>query len=674
MPHYNHRTFDLNDESVLLQLELESAYPQEPRLLLRTDDDQQEQPLIFEQQTNGHDDFSIRVNASGPFEYALRVNRPDQSWWITPKGEEHDGHPHNWFRYVPQCEIAAGRPQPDDDSWPPDERKSSSALVTPDWVRDAVFYQIFIDRFARSEADGIVPNAQPWGTHPTNVNFMGGNLRGILDRLDYLVGLGITALYFTPIFEGPSNHKYDTTDYFAVDPQFGDLRTLQELVDTCHARGLRVILDGVFNHCSEQHPFFLDVKRHGRQSRYFDWFHIRNWPIPDRCNDIEVQNWYECWWGFHTLPKFNHYNPQVEEYFLKVATHWLQEADIDGWRLDVPNEVTSGFWPKFRRAVKAVKPDAHIVGEIWDDASPWLQGDQFDAVMNYRFQKALLSYFAEGHPDAHSFDQTLNRLLRDYPEQATNVMLNLLGSHDTARPMTIVAKHNGGANAHAFESLKLMIAMQFTWAGAPCIFYGDEIGMEGDKDPDCRRCYPWNWERNDAAAGERAELLAYYKKLIAIRKDNPALRHGRFRTLQADSQFYAFERRTHDNRCIVAMNQDNHERTLRLPRLVATDLLGGQPIEHDQVSVPAHRAAIVRITTPPTVAPAILDVLVDSELIDTNMIDSRPGPLEAQPCVIESALVPAEQPCQIPRRLGFRKRPSWQGALRRGFKRRATQA
>jgi len=294
--------------------------------------------------------------------------------------------------------------------------------------------------------------------------------------------------------------------------------------------------------------------------------------------------------------------------------------------------------------------------------------------MNYRFQKALLSHFAEGHPDARAFDQTLNRLLRDYPEPATNAMLNLLGSHDTARPMTIVAKHNGGANAHAFESLKLMIAMQFTWAGAPCIFYGDEIGMEGDKDPDCRRCYPWNWERNDNAGGERAELLAYYKKIIAIRKDNPALRNGQFRKLQTDSQFYAFERRTHENHCIVAINQGNHARTLQLPRLLAADLLGGQPIENDQLSVPAHRAAIVRITAPPTSAPAIQDGVVDSELIDTDVFDSESEPSEAQLCMIESVLVPAEQPCQIPRRLGFRKRPFWQHALHLGFKRRATQS
>lgn len=673
MPHYNHETLDLDGQSVLLKLALESEYPQEPRLLLRTDDDQRGRPLSFEQITNGYDDFSIRVNASIPFEYALRVSRSDQSWWITPKGEEHDGRPHNWFRYVPLGGPTSGRPHAEYDFGPLEARKPSSALITPDWVRDAVFYQIFIDRFARSKVDGFLPSAQPWGTRPTNVSVMGGNLRGILEQLDYLTDMGVTALYLTPLFAAPSNHKYDTTDYFTVDPQFGDLQILQELVGACHARGLRVILDGVFNHCSDQHPFFLDVKRHGRQSRYWDWFHVRNWPIPEHCNDGEAKDWYDCWWGFHSLPKFNHDNPEVEEYFLKVATHWMQVADIDGWRLDVPNEVTAHFWPKFRRAVKAVKPDAYIVGEIWDDGTPWLQGDMFDAVMNYRFQRALLDHFAEGRPDTYAFDQALNQLLRDYPEPATNVMLNLLGSHDTARPMTIVAKHNGGADAHAFESLKLMVAMQFAWPGAPCIYYGDEIGMEGDKDPDCRQCYPWNWELSDPAGGERAELLAYYKRLIAIRKDNPALRHGRFRTLQTDAQFYVFERRTEDNRCIVAINQGNHERSIQLPRVTATDLLRGQLIDGDRIAVPAHRAVIVRILAPSLVESSVFDVLVDGVPTNTDGIELENESVESIAWVNASTMVPEALPSPTSRRPIFRKRPAWQRALHWGFKRHAPE-
>jgi len=679
MPNYNHRTLDLNNEHILLKLELESAYPQDPRVVLRSAAGQQELRLSFEHQTEGRDAFSIELDAAAPFEYALRINRPDQTWWITPKGEEHDWHPHNWFRHAPNGETIACRPQPDDDSWLLQQPKSSSTLVTPDWAREAVFYQIFVDRFARSNVDGTTSNAQPWGTHPTNFNFMGGNLAGIIERLDYLAELGITALYLTPVFESPSNHKYDTTNYFAVDPRFGDLKTLQRLVAACHARGLRIILDGVFNHCSNQHPFFVDVKRHGRQSRYWDWFHIRNWPIPDHCNDGEALHWYDCWWGFHSLPKFNHHNPEVEEYFLKVASYWMQTADTDGWRLDVPNEVTSGFWPKFRRVVKAVKPDAYIVGEIWQDASQWLQGDQFDAVMNYRLRRALLLHFAEGHPDAYLLDQTLNGLLRDYPEPATNVMLNLLGSHDTARPLTVAARHNGGAGAHAFQSLKLMVAMQFTWPGAPCVYYGDEIGMEGGKDPDCRRCYPWDWAQNDDARHERAELLAHYKRLIAIRKGNPALRHGRFRTLRVESRFYAFERRTEDSRCIVIVNQSDQERTFHLPGSAATELLGDLPIEGNDIAVPAGRAAIVRIASPQAAAPAVLDIVVGWEPVAAEpMTAERTAPELELPAternLMASGTVPEILPYRLRGVLTLRKRPLWNRALYRGFKGRVTKS
>ena len=585
---------------IALKLELQPEYPQQPSLLMRGNGSEQEQPLKFLEQADGYDYFTIELTTPQPFEYALHVTTPGQIRWITPKGEEHDRLPHNWFRYPPQSRapLTTGQAAPNLGKLPiRDESPPRQLFETPAWVRNAVFYQIFVERFARGEPARDPLGVQPWGSPPTNGNFMGGNLQGILDRLDYLTDLGITALYLTPIFHSPSNHKYDTQDYFMVDPQFGDLELLRQLVDACHQRGLRVVLDGVFNHCSDQNPFFLDVKRYGPQSRYWNWFHIRNWPFPDHFgNHDEVLQWYDCWWGFHTLPKLNYHHPEVEEYFLNVATYWLREAGVDGWRLDVPNEVIQSFWPKFRRAVKAVNPNAYIVGEIWDDASSWLQGDQFDAVMNYRFQKALMGYFAEEQMDTHAFDHTLRYLLQDYPEPATAVMLNLLGSHDTARPMTVVHRRDEGS--HALESLKLMAAMQFTCTGAPCIYYGDEIGMEGDKDPDCRRCYPWDWEQQAEKRGQRSELLDYYKKLIAVRKDNPALRHGVFHTLEADPhhQFYAFERHSPDNHCIVALNRSDHDHALPLsPDLLATELLSNHPIRDDHVTVPARQAIIVHL-------------------------------------------------------------------------------
>ena len=448
------------------------------------------------------------------------------------------------------------------------------------WVRDAVFYQIFPDRFCNGDRDNDPPGTEPWGTAPTFRTFMGGDLDGVLDQLDYLSELGITAIYLTPIFKSASNHKYDTIDYFTVDPHFGDTATLRKLVDTCHDRGIHVILDAVFNHCSNQHPFFVDVCKHGKDSRYWDWFHIKQWPIPDRfAKHKEALEFYECWWGHYTLPQLNYRNPEVEKYFLHVAQHWLREANVDGWRLDVPNEVIQSFWPKFRRAVKEVNPKAYIVGEIWEDATSWLQGDQFDAVMNYRFQKTLLGYFADNSLTTTQLDHTLRQIMLDYPEQATAVMLNLLGSHDTARPMTVAAGN--------VESLKLMATLQFTFEGAPCIYYGDEIGMEGGKDPDCRRCYPWHKPET-----HNRSLFDYFRKLIAIRKANPSLRAGTFRPLVVDDerQLYVFERRSDGNHCIVALNRSTQAHAISLPAAGKELLSGGTPTR-----VPARQAIIVRI-------------------------------------------------------------------------------
>jgi cyclomaltodextrinase / maltogenic alpha-amylase / neopullulanase len=470
---------------------------------------------------------------------------------------------------------------------------STITFETPAWVRDAVFYQIFPDRFCNGSAVASPPNVEPWGSPPTARNFMGGHLAGILGKLDYLSDLGVTALYLTPVFESTSNHKYDTVDYFKVDPHFGDLALLRALVHECHCRGIRVILDAVFNHCSNVHPYFLDVKKKGRKSLYWEWFYINKWPIPDHFpKHKDALEWYECWWGYHTLPKLNYHNPEVEKYFLHVAEYWLREAHTDGWRLDVPNEVVQSFWPKFRDVVKRTNPEAYIVGEIWDDATPWLQGDQFDAVMNYRFQKALLGYFAEHTMDTTTFDATLRKLMWDYPPPATAVMLNLLGSHDTSRPMT-VAMERGKSPARALESLKLMAAMQFTFEGAPCIYYGDEIGMEGGKDPDCRRCYPWHMPEQ-----QNRELLAYYKKLIAIRKANPALRAGSFHPFVVDNEreVYAFERGYNGNECIVALNRSPHSHVIHLPRpVIATNLLTGHEFRSDKLTIAPCHSVILRL-------------------------------------------------------------------------------
>ncbi len=573
--------------TVVFELRLSPAFPQWPSLLLRGPEGEREHPLQFLSQEEGQDFFAAELNLRLPVEYALRVASPGERCWITPKGEEHDYRPHNWFRYEPQGSMPAPArlrtPRP-------------ASFSTPAWVHDAVFYQIFVDRFARGEPARDHPRLQPWCTPPSHGSFTGGNLRGVMDRLAYLTDLGVTAIYFTPIFQSPSNHRYDIVDYYQVDPHVGDLALLRKLVEACHQRGIRVILDGVFNHCSEKHPFFVDVKRNGPLSRYWHWFHIHQWPIPDSfggCGDALC--WYDCWWGFGGMPKLNYHNPEVERYFLEVASYWIREAGVDGWRLDVPNEIIDSFWPKFRREVKAANPDAYIVGEIWNDPAHWLDGDRFDAVMNYPFRKALLECFAEERMDMGTLGRHLQDMIGRHPEPANFAMLNVLASHDTERPMTLALRSGG---RRALESLKLMTALQFTWPGAPCIFYGDEIGLEGNKDPDCRRCYPWDWEQREEERRWRLQVLQHYRKLISIRAANPALRTGSFQQLAADSgrQLYAFERRCKENHCIVALNRSSCDQALPLPfQVKGTELLREETVSGSRLMVSARQAAIVRV-------------------------------------------------------------------------------
>lgn len=576
---------------MLFTAELDSCFPQEVALVSRGRAPSPERAMSFSHQANGHDVFSVTAAIPELLEYALRVRGSSGAYWITPKGEEHGDLPHNWFICDPQTCGPAAVASADyritalaSFAEPP-----SPVLQIPEWVRDAVFYEIFPERFAHGEWSRDPSVLEKWGSKPGLQNFMGGNLQGIIDHLGYLTDLGVTAIYIAPIFASPSNHKYDTTDYFQVDPCFGDINLLRELVEQCHKRGLRVILDGVFNHCSVEHPFFLDVKRKGRESRYWNWFQVRRWPIPESFSgDMQASEWYDCWWGHYSLPKFNHKEPEVEKYFLNVATYWLNCTGIDGWRLDVPNEVVPSFWPKFRRAVKAANPEAYILGEIWDDPSAWLQGDKFDGVMNYQFQKALLSYFADEEMNTPALDRTLRELLGSCPNGSIFGMLNLIDSHDTVRASTRVLAGNGAKRK--LETLKLMASLQFTYPGVPCIYYGDEIGLEGEKDPDSRRCYPWGWDHKDE--GWRQELLNHYKKLIAIRKKNASLRHGDFRTIEAGARrdLYVFERSFHGNLCIIAINRSDEHQILALPKSVhTTDLLSGLKVEDDLVIVRARQ-------------------------------------------------------------------------------------
>ncbi len=429
----------------------------------------------------------------------------------------------------------------------------TSQVKTPEWVKDAIFYQIFPDRFASSANVDKPHNLEPWETPPSTFGFKGGDLLGIVEHLDYLVDLGINAIYLNPIFQSTANHRYHTHDYYQVDPILGGNAAFKALLDTAHTRGIRVVIDGVFNHASRGFYQFNHTLENGKASPYLDWFIFHSLP-PNAYNGTPN---YEAWWNLPDLPKFNHTNPQVREFVLRVAEHWVREG-IDGWRLDVPGEIDDDeFWREFRRRVKGANPDAYIVGEIWQRGDRWLAGDQFDAVMNYQFLRACLSFFVDQTTvnrdllqehsygdakaiDAAEFARTLEEMLNWYPQEIAHAQMNLLDSHDTARFLTIA---HGDTTA-----LRLALLMLFTYPGAPTIYYGDEIAMEGRLDPDNRRAMVWDPGRVNR------EMRDYTKRLTTLRKKYTALRRGTFANLHAEGKVYAFARQHENETIIVALN------------------------------------------------------------------------------------------------------------------------
>ncbi|GGK11792.1 neopullulanase [Caldalkalibacillus thermarum] len=410
---------------------------------------------------------------------------------------------------------------------------------SPQWVKEAVFYQIFPERFANGDPHNDPENVEPWGGKPKPDNFFGGDLQGVIDHLDYLSKLGITAIYFTPIFEAPSNHKYDTIDYFKVDPHFGDIKLLKKLVELCHKRGIRVMLDAVFNHAGYYFPPFQDVLKNQEKSKYKDWFHIREFPL----KTDPIPN-FDTFAFTPLMPKLNTEHPEVKAYLLKVAKFWIEEVGIDGWRLDVANEVDHQFWREFRQVVKAVKPDAYILGEVWHQALPWLQGDQFDATMNYPLRESVLNFFCKEKISARQFVEEISHLLGIYPLTVNQVQFNLLGSHDTPRLLTVCKEDK--------RKLKLAVTFLMTYMGVPCIYYGDEIGMTGEGDPDCRKPMIWEKDKQDL------ELFRFYQQLIQLRKRYRALRDGSFQfiNLHSEQNIVAYQRQDEANRLLVFLNNE----------------------------------------------------------------------------------------------------------------------
>ena len=438
-------------------------------------------------------------------------------------------------------------------------------MHTPDWVKHAVFYQIFPDRFVRSgevkHQEAVQLNS--WGTPPEEQGFQGGDLYGVINRLDYLEELGVTALYLNPIFESAANHRYHTYDYYEVDPLLGGNEAFRALLDAAHARNMRVVLDGVFNHASRGFWPLHHVLENGKDSPYVDWFVIRDWPLRPYAPDPDTPHNYAAWAGIPALPEFDTTNPEVRSFLLDVAEYWI-DFGIDGWRLDVPDEIEAkGFWEKFRTVVKRVNPEAYLVGELWGTSPSWLQGDRFDGVMNYPLLGPTLSFFGAGslrdyskahltfEPiDADAFADKIEGLLALYDWEATCAQLNLLDSHDMARALWIL-----GENTAALRQAVLFL---MTMPGAPCIYYGDEIGLSAAGDPHCREAFPRDEDDWDT------DLLSFYRAATTLRHRHEVLRTGHVDVLQATGRTLVVRRTLDDQTALVAFNAGSTAATIEI--------------------------------------------------------------------------------------------------------------
>lgn len=484
-------------------------------------------------------------------------------------------------------------------------RNEIKYFESPEWAKNGIIYQIFTDRFRNGDPDndqdfkefyyngvrnlpetgktngeyfhfvhdwydvkGLSKSPYRTDGKPDYFSFYGGDIKGVMEKLIYLSDLGITIIYFNPLNEARSNHKYDPVDYKRIDPHFADEKTFKKFVKKAHSLGIRIIVDMAFNHTGNYNLQFLDTVKKGPASRYWNWFEWRKWPLPEAGAPTPC-SYYDCWWGFPIHPTLNYDlsrpndkendvvnisnaipNMAVVHYVLDAARYWL-DLGIDGFRLDVPNEVPFWMWEKFCKAVKLKKPDALIIGEIWGNAIKWIGPQYFHSTMNYKyFRDPVLSFFARRTIDAERFDKELAPGRCIYPEESVFAMMNLAGSHDTERIRTM----SGGD----IKKVLLIALFEATYVGIPHVYYGDEVGLEGGKDPDNRRTFPWNWERYVS----RRNIHEFYRRVFKIRKKYSALRTGEYRTVLAKGNLFAFERKDDKNKILIILNNEDEECTV----------------------------------------------------------------------------------------------------------------
>lgn len=388
----------------------------------------------------------------------------------------------------------------------------SDVIAPPDWVRDTVWYQIMPDRFARSSDAPSDPKFRRWGdfSDPHFGDLYGGNLRGIRERLPYLRQLGVSGIYLTPIFLSNSNHKYNTFDYYKVDPDFGTEQDLRELVQSAHDLGMRIMLDAVFNHCGTEFFAWKDVCEKGRDSQYFDWFFIN-------CDDFVKDDFSVADGRFYTfsfwagMPKLNTNNPEVQRYFTDLCVHWVGDLDIDGIRFDVGDEISHSFLRRVNAAVKAKKPEIFLLGEIWFDSIGWLGGCEYDSVMNYPFTGGVGDFWRDREMTARDFMHRLNFCRSLYPRQINEAIFSFLDTHDTARVRESCQNQ---------DEMLQKLAILLTMAGTPCLYYGTEIAMKGTHTPYNRSTMPWD----EIDAGKFDRFKSKVGALVHVRNTQPDLR------------------------------------------------------------------------------------------------------------------------------------------------------